>query len=261
MNLNELPDWLRNDPNISSADDIPLESETLKKYRLKSFNDIFNYVLRGRVNKYVYTKIDPYLTSSEEHFDNDRTQNNILPTYYKTTVKTLGGTKYNSENFYTNGRRSLNNIKCYPIDLASQVDDNGNIFINEQTNKPVAITSLTEGDASASDPALQLAASNAAVSRNSWIAFIVVFAIIGGIVIILLLYVIPKIFNSKTAVNTELVTSIEGAIKGAPVVAGVPVVPVGSVGSGVPVVPVPGGPGGPGVPAPGGPGVTPPTTK
>ena len=32
--------------------------------------------------------------------------------------------------------RGLQNVKCYPIDLATQIDDNGNIYIDRTTNKP-----------------------------------------------------------------------------------------------------------------------------
>ena len=36
--------------------------------------------------------------------------------------------------------RMLNSVKCYPIDLVTQVDANGDIMIDENTSRPIDVT-------------------------------------------------------------------------------------------------------------------------
>jgi hypothetical protein len=94
--------------------------------------------LRSEIYLFVSSDIrDPYLISEEEHFGSDDTvtQNATIPAFFTVETKALTGGMYTSDQLKPNVR-GLQNVKCYPIDLATQIDDNGNIYIDRTTNKP-----------------------------------------------------------------------------------------------------------------------------
>ena len=104
----------------------------------ETFDSIFNLYLRSEIYLFVTDDIrDPYLISKEEHFgsDNRVTQNATIPAFFTVETKYLTGGMYTSDQLKPNVR-GLQNVKCYPIDLATQIDDNGNIYIDRTTNKP-----------------------------------------------------------------------------------------------------------------------------
>jgi len=104
----------------------------------ESFDSIFNLYLRSEIYLFVSNDIrDPYLISKEEHFGSDDriTQNATIPAFYTVETKNLSGGMYTPDQLKPNVR-GLQNVKCYPIDLATQIDDNGNIYIDRTTNKP-----------------------------------------------------------------------------------------------------------------------------
>jgi hypothetical protein len=85
---------------------------------------------------------DPYVISDERFFSIKRKQDTVQPAYYSLSKNSLSGAKPVKEGFRNSlvegfDTRKLSNVKCYPIDLASQVDDQGNIVIDENTNKPI----------------------------------------------------------------------------------------------------------------------------
>jgi len=140
LSSSNLPQWLSADPSLSKVQE-SLPEGSKESMRLTTFDQIFNFVLRGEVSQYVFDRADPYLISRELHFDGQRTQNAISPTYYNVKTDKLYG-KAIKEGFTDTA--SLNNVKCYPIDLATQIDDNGTVIIDPTTNKPVDLKSLNE---------------------------------------------------------------------------------------------------------------------
>lgn len=204
MNINSCQSWFRNDPNFERPDDIPTENQSFKTYRRKTFDEIFNYVLRGQVNKYIYDRIDPYIVSEEAHFDDDRTQNAILPAYFKVKSQELSGKLFN-QNFSQarEGVRGLKNVKCYPIDLATQIDDEGNIFVDQSTNKPIDLNTVNVNKLEEYDPDLALQAKNQQKQNESWVRFIIAFSIIFLILLALVIVMIVFVFKGTSTVVPE----------------------------------------------------------
>ena len=104
----------------------------------ETFDSIFNLYLRSEIYLFVSDDIrDPYLISKEEHFGSDDTvtQNATIPAFFTVETRALSGGMYTPDQLKSNVR-GLQNVKCYPIDLATQIDDNGNIYIDRTTNKP-----------------------------------------------------------------------------------------------------------------------------
>ena len=94
--------------------------------------------MRSEIYLFVSDDIrDPYLISKEEHFGSDDrvTQNATIPAFFTVETKALSGGMYTPDQLKPTVR-GLQNVKCYPIDLATQIDDNGNIYIDRTTNKP-----------------------------------------------------------------------------------------------------------------------------
>ena len=117
----------------------------------QTFDSIFNLFMRGTIHKYLATdKPDPYVTPDEAHFSDIGTQNTIIPVFVTVPTIQLSGTTYTQDQL-TNNVRGLSNVKCYPIDLASEVDDNGNIYIDRESKKPVN-TKAVLGDLSSAQP-------------------------------------------------------------------------------------------------------------
>jgi hypothetical protein len=121
--------------NIISRE--PMPKLKINKDILLKFDNIFNSI----VNIPYYTPtipkiIDYNLISFEEHFGSSSdTQDTINPAFYSVNTSLLSGTQYTSQQL-KEGTRGLQNVKCYPIDLANQIDDAGNIYIDETNNNP-----------------------------------------------------------------------------------------------------------------------------
>ncbi len=147
VNQTTLPSWLKED-NLLTFTQTKQEN---KSYRPKVFDEILCLVLRGTFSKYVMDTPDPYVTSNERFFSIKRKQDTVQPTYYSVSKGSLSGAKPVKEGFRNSlvegfNTRKLSNVKCYPIDLASQVDDQGNIVIDEITNKPIDPKQTTESE-------------------------------------------------------------------------------------------------------------------
>jgi hypothetical protein len=155
-----------------------------------TFDEVFNLFMRGTINKYLAKdKPDPYLTPDEIHFSDIITQNVVVPVFFTVPTIQLSGTIYTQDQL-TNNARGLSNVKCYPIDLASQVDDNGNIYIDRETNKPID-TSAALGDLSSIRSAPQINAPSVSVSvgmsteRRNAIIYTCIALLIGTILILI----------------------------------------------------------------------------
>jgi hypothetical protein len=91
--------------------------------------------------------------------------------------------------------RKLNNIKCYPIDLASQVDDQGNIVIDEITNKPIDPKEATES--ADMDMNVDLEADVSGVNNTTyWIFFGIFIVLLIGFAVTIMVFT----FRGKSVV-------------------------------------------------------------
>ena len=182
LHSSSLPSWLQKDPTFTGAPD---------KNRPKTFDAILNFLFRGTINKYVYGSVDPYECSAEQHFDGTRTQGSIKPTYYAVPVKKLVGTVI-QEGFETT---TLTNVKCYPIDLATQIDDDGNVMIDTATNKPIDLQSVDANAMQSIDPSLAQDMLLKQKEANDTIIYVVLYIIIALIllacIVVLVVYVFP----------------------------------------------------------------------
>jgi hypothetical protein len=146
---------------------------------------------------------DPRLISVEQHFSDDRTQSVIKPVIY-TVKRNLLFTKKTKEGFSNQrpgDQLDLQNVKCYPINLNTQIDDNGNVVIDQKTNKPVDLASVGSNMYRSLDPSLALDSSNAAAANNNNVRFYIVLGVIALIVVCIVIVIIIWIFtgSSRTA--------------------------------------------------------------
>ena len=141
VNKNNVQAWLKDDPNFTAS--LDNQGRNAQK-RHMTFDSIFNFLLRGQLKKYIYNTSDPYESSEEAHFDK-RFQSAIVPTYYKVRAAMLVP-KVKESFINPQDAKGLQNVKCYPIDLASQVDDNGNIYVDPDTNKPINVNDMKISD-------------------------------------------------------------------------------------------------------------------
>ena len=186
LDSTNLPRWFAEDPTFT---------KTTNRYN--TFDQIFNCVLRGEVSKFVFDRPDPYLTSDEAHFDSARTQNAIFPTYYKVKSSQISGKLYQGFSQSIDGVRRLNNVKCYPIDLASQIDDEGVVVVDESTNKPIDLSSVNYNQSSSENINLPNVRIKEKKNQNN-IMYIVAFSIIGLILLAVVISSIVWFFQANT---------------------------------------------------------------
>ena len=228
------PDWLKNEQNLDAAPKLLNSiSQFPTSWRIRDFNEYFNYTYR--LMKPVLNQSDPYILSNEEHFDNTREQNVIKPAFFKTTTSVLTHRPLSSKQV-TEGSRGLQNVKCYPIDLVNQVDEGGNIYIDQQTNKPMNVKDATtvsknggvfpdEVDENQALDATLKAAEQASRVRF-WIAFAVIMLILFAFLVTIIVYVFRGTSFSKTefipantpsGINATVVRNVANVAVGSPV--------------------------------------------
>jgi hypothetical protein len=132
--LSRTPMPIRVEGKVNDAEQPVLK---INKDMILDFNNVFNIFLKDAIPYYTPTSqsiIDYHRFSSERHFGT-QTQNSITPAFFTVKTSLLSGTAYTSDQL-KDGKRGLKNVKCYPIDLANQIDDAGNIYIDESNNNP-----------------------------------------------------------------------------------------------------------------------------
>jgi hypothetical protein len=162
----------------------------LESISKKTSDEVFNLMMHGQVTYYQRDITDPRLISKESHFSDERTQNSVKPVLYSVKREVMYKKKIVTEEGFSN--KTLRNVKCYPINLNTQIDDQGNVLVDRATNKPIDIASINSSAYSAMDPNLSLNAANSAQENNnlirSWTIFIVIACIAGIGIIVALLY-------------------------------------------------------------------------
>jgi hypothetical protein len=167
----------------------------------EKFDQIFNLYLRSEIYFFVSSDIrDPYLISQEEHFGSDDrvTQNDTIPAFFTVETKALTGGMYTSDQLKPTVR-GLQNVKCYPIDLATQIDDNGNIYIDRTTNKPTDTNDVLKELRAPSETG-QLNSQNSydygVAKREKNKAILMLFKILLGLIIlIIIVYIAMSILS------------------------------------------------------------------
>jgi len=219
INETNVPEWLQNDPFLKNARVNPLPTVNMidQTYRRKTFDDIFNYMMGGDIAVYIYGNKDPYLVGVEKHFDDTYTQNAVLPSYYKISTNKIAGSAYSSTQL-KDGVRGLKNVKCYPIDLVSQIDEGGNIYIDESTNKPLNTGEVLRELGADASSSLDTAAANdaakkqlAAAQFDSSVRFWIAFAIIMLIALAFLISIIVYFFSAKPFADTDSIAATPAA--------------------------------------------------
>lgn len=115
------------------------------------------------------------------------TASSPTPVEYFVATSTIAGSAYKRKRVLEAGKTSLNNIKCYPIDLWKQVDDDGQIIVDAD-DKPVDITTVKSIESGTPPPVDIDAQKEAQDSFQTTIIFIVVFSIMTLIVIFGVVY-------------------------------------------------------------------------
>jgi hypothetical protein len=179
----------------------------------KTSDAIFNLMMHGQFRYFMRDVKDPRLISVEQHFSDDRKQDVIKPVIY-TVKRNLLFTKKTTEGFSnpTSGNQlDLQNVKCYPINLNTQIDDNGNVVIDQTTNKPVDLASINSSMYKSLDPSLALNAQNAQQANNNNIRFYIILGVIGLIVLCIAIVIIIWIFTGASAPALSVASAPSGA--------------------------------------------------
>ena len=200
LKLNNLPQWLASDFTMGQPPP-SLDPSFSGLYMRKNFAMIFHVMYRnitlkqmgswvgkfGVINsvKSGDTVIEPpeYKQVSTTDFLSDRPLVSAFPKPIYFKVKPLQKKTDQTEGFQ-NLQRSLQNVKCYPIDLANQVDDEGKIVIDEETKQPIDIFEARE-TVSAKD---QLLSPEKTLEQQEFIENMMIYGILAlGILLILVI--------------------------------------------------------------------------
>jgi hypothetical protein len=185
LNLNKIDSWISDFAGITKP----------------TFDKVLNYMLNG-----IFRNNDRRIVSAEQHFASDSTTATVpTPSFFNIKSSDLIGKSFELFAQGTPGKK-LNNIKCYPIDLFNQIDEEGNIFIDEDSKKPVDIKSVNDPNNDIVKDSL--AEKNRQQSLNN-LSFIVVFTIVFGIVCILIIVFTVWFWNGKP--STAAAAGVIGA--------------------------------------------------
>jgi hypothetical protein len=108
-----------------------------------------------------------------------------------------------------NDTKKLGNVKCYPIDLVNQIDEAGNVFIDQDTNKPIDIKAVTnpEGSYNIDLSAIENERINQKKNEN-YVKYIIVFTVVMifliGLIIAVFVWASGSKNNALTSISTEV---------------------------------------------------------
>jgi hypothetical protein len=196
INASKAPAWIT---KLSTSDKLPAEGST-DSYMRKTSDEILNLFMHGKIKYFMRDVKDTRLISVEQHFSDDRTQTVIKPVIYTVKRELLFKKKTNEgfSNQRSGNQIDLQNVKCYPINLNTQIDDNGNVVIDQTTNKPVDLASIDSSMYKSLDPSLALNTQNAAQVNQNNIRFYVVLGVIGLIVICFTIVILIYVFTGAS---------------------------------------------------------------
>ena len=182
-------------------------------YRRTKFNAVLNFMLNGIIvdqkNRNLISDVEHIATSAAS-------PSAIKPIFYKVTKDQL----FTTSKSCATGVKGLQNIKCYPLDLASQVDDNGNIFI-DQDKKPIQVKNIGKdnmaaGESGLSAEQLALQQKENTDSITFWAVFGVIFGILIIIVIAVVYYIYRQRANAAALIASTAATTVASSLAEAP---------------------------------------------
>jgi len=187
INSGQLPAWLSSDASLQQMDangfyEMNAGGPFTQTY-MKSFNAIFNCMYQGTVFFNGLPDVNPI--SNRALFAIGGNPSGVKPSKFSVNVSYLAYKTKTSQS-----ERQLQNVKCYPIDLASQVDDNGNIYIDESTKKPIDMSNLTSTPVMTNTTADQVAFQNKVI-------YWTIFTIIGIIALVIIVAFVIWMFTTK----------------------------------------------------------------
>jgi hypothetical protein len=203
VNVSKCKAWISN-----------LGSPSYEPSMKKTFDDILNLMLHGTFSYSLRGVPDERLISTESHFSDDRTQNSVNPINYTVKREELFSKKESKEGF---GNYPLQNVKCYPIDVNTQIDDSGQVIIDQDTNKPVDLASINKSAYGLMNPQLAMNAQHASQENNNWIRSWIVFIIIGVVALVAIIVAVIAFFRATSFVSgaagdaAELGKAVRGA--------------------------------------------------
>jgi hypothetical protein len=189
IDFNKCEDWIK---TIGNPTSYPSESEVSqgKTYFRNTFDKIFNFVMSNNVYFYNRTVVEYKLISEETHVnDTGDTQDAVKAIFYNSKISIISKQPFSPK--APNDTKKLGNVKCYPIDLVNQIDDAGNIFIDQETNKPIDIKSVTNPEGSYNIDLNAIENERLKQKQNeNYIKYIIVFTV----VIVFLIGIIVAVF-------------------------------------------------------------------
>jgi hypothetical protein len=208
LNISRTAGWLTSSGLTRTSNPT---GDSVNSYRRITFNAVLNFMLNGTI----INQDNKNLISTVEHIATSATSPSaIKPIFYKVTKDQL----FTTSKTCATGVKGLQNIKCYPLDLASQVDDNGNIFI-DQDKKPIQVKNIGKDNIAAGESgptAEQLALDQKA--NNDYIKYMIIFAVIFGLLIVIVIAVVYYIYRQRNATATALAVAAS-SLAAAPVAA------------------------------------------
>jgi hypothetical protein len=137
FNITMAKDWLRGDPYLSETHTLPTRAEaSLTKYKVRRYDEMFNILFN------ISSLSDPVIISGTERTSTS-TQSDVSPAYYSIPLIQLLGTQVPGSLVEpTNQTISSDNIKCYPLNIIQDVNNEGGVTINKKTKKPISAGDL-----------------------------------------------------------------------------------------------------------------------
>jgi hypothetical protein len=156
-----------------------IDSDILNKNDLPSFNDVFNFTMHDLMN--IANPMYPLQLSSDIYIMGNASSKYSGSTFYQIPSSYLSQMKTSTEGFTSGESRLLNNVKCYPIDLVTQVDDTGGIYIDEETAHPIDVRPPPADEAT---PVLNTSSKSLNIGTLVIVIIVLVFSLllIGGII-------------------------------------------------------------------------------
>ena len=196
------PEWLLSDKSLTNSQVIPGQ-DTGSRYRRKTFSQVLNLFYRGTMNKIAFGTVnDPYEICPDEYFNAKSgdhpidTQADPKPMYFNIeAIELLGKNRIEGFSSPTTSLESnkLKNIKCYPIDLVNDIDNEGNIMVNPTTKKPTAITKPSAALKASVDPNLDVKTKD----NQSWTIFLIAFLVILSVLVLIAVICLVYVFTGK----------------------------------------------------------------
>jgi hypothetical protein len=195
-----------------------LNYASLAKNDLPTFNDVFNYVMKDTFT--IASPRYPLQSSPDIYMLANSSSKYPMPTFYSIPTRELSQLRLEDKtegfaNSCSNGTagRLLNSVKCYPIDLATQVDANGDIRVDETTAMPIDVKQMEETGMATPIP-VQTSSFN--------YKFMLIIIILFSVALLLMIGVVVYTFRSTRSV-------VSGAVAAAPAVAPVAAAPAVAV--------------------------------